>query len=533
MQNGDSGHRWRRLAGRVAGSTERHLDHILGGAERRRIIVVLAAVLALNSADSSTVGAAATQLRSSLHIDNADIGLLVAVSSLVAAVASIPFGILADRFKRTRILGLTIVAWGAAMVWSATATSFSKLLLARLFLGAGTAAAGPIVASLVGDYFGGEERGRIYSFILTGELAGAGVGFAVTGDIAALSWRAAFVFLAIPALYLAWRVFRLPEPARGSQKPLRTGVSAGEEIQEDPTDAQRLAEERGIKPDEDKVIGPEARTYGIVQAARAVLGIRTNVILIVASAVGYFYLSGIETFAVEYVKEEYGVAQALANLLLFVLGAGAVLGTIVAGSLSDRLLKRGFLNARVFVPGVAAILASVLFLPAILTRQTLTALPYLTAAAFMLSAQNPPIDAARLDIVPPLLWGRAEGIRTALRTGAQSLAPPIFGLMSNSILGHGRKGLQLTFSLTLVLLFASGVILLRAMKTYPRDVATASASRDRQHFPGQRTHTEGRMSRRDQPQDPVDLPSSGGVLGSSKQDTTPPPTWPDPPGVPL
>ncbi|HEX4862569.1 MAG TPA: MFS transporter, partial [Acidimicrobiales bacterium] len=462
---------------------------------------------------------------------NTDIGLLVAVSSLVAAVASVPFGMLADRVKRTRVLGVTIVAWGVAMVWSATASTFSDLLTARLFLGIGTAAAGPIVASLVGDYFSGEERGRIYSYILTGELAGAGVGFAVTGDIAALSWRAAFVILAVPAIYLAWRVFRLPEPARGNQDPLRTRGSPEAETLDNPTDAQRLAMERGIQPDPDKVVGPEIRSMGIIHAARIVLSIRTNVILIVASACGYFYLSGIETFAVEYVKEQYGVAQAVANLLLFVLGAGAVLGTVFAGNLSDRLLKRGFLNARVVVPGVTAILASFLFLPAIFTRQTLTALPYLTFAAFMLSAQNPPIDAARLDIVPPLLWGRAEGIRTALRTALQSLAPPIFGVMSNSVLGHGRKGLQLTFAVTLVLLFASGVILLRAVRTYPRDVATASASRDKERSAFSRGAPNG---------------GSGGAgpqyaspplevhrrLSQVEPGTPPPPPWPDPPPVP-
>ena len=503
MQSPGRAKRWRRRAGRLAESTERHLDQILGGPERRRVIVVLAAVLALNSADSSTVGAAATQLRHDLHIDNAQIGLLVAVSSLVAAVASIPFGILADRFRRTRILGVAIVGWGVAMVWSATAGNFSDLLTARLFLGIGTAAAGPIVASLVGDYFGGEERGRVYSYILTGELAGAGLGFAVTGDIAALSWRAAFIFLAIPALYLAYRVFKMPEPARGNQDPLRTSDVPAEAL-DNPTDAQRVAFERGVRPDPDKIIGPEIRSFGIIKATRVVLSIRTNVILIVASACGYFYLSGIETFAVEYVKQQYGVAQAVANLLLLVLGAGAALGTLTAGNLSDRLLNRGILNARVIVPGVAAILSSLLFLPAIFTRQTFTALPYLTFAAFMLSAQNPPIDAARLDIVPPLLWGRAEGIRTALRTGLQSLAPLIFGVLSNSILGHGRIGLQRTFAVTLVLLFASGVILLRAVKTYPRDVATASASRDR----------EREALRRSGP--PAPSPS----------------TWPDPPAVP-
>lgn len=471
----DYGRQWRRHAHRAARLTGRHLDRVLGGPERRRIIVVMACVLALNSADSATVGASATQLRSALHIDNADIGILVAVSSLVAAFASIPFGIVADRWRRTRVLGFTIVTWGVAMLWSATAGSFSELLLSRLFLGLGTAAAGPIVASLIGDYFGSAERGRIYSYILTGELAGAGVGFAFTGDIAALSWRAAFVALAIPALYLAWQVLRLPEPHRGEQDPLRSMGGPHEQ-----TDAQRLAEERGIRPDPAKVLGPEVRQMGLRDAVRAVLGIRTNVTLIIASACGYFYLSGIETFAVEYVKEQYGVDQALANLLLFVLGAGAVGGVVLAGGLSDRLLQRGFLTSRVVVPGVAAVLASFLFLPAILTRSTITAMPYLTAAAFMLAAQNPPIDAGRLDIVPPLLWGRAEGIRTALRTAAQSLAPPIFGFMSNSVLGHGRQGLQLTFTLTLVLLLASGVILLRAIKTYPSDVATASASRDRQ-----------------------------------------------------
>ena len=116
---------------------------------------MLAAILALSSADVVTVGASATQLRNDLSINNTDIGLLVAVSSLVGALASVPFGVLADRVRRTFILGAAIVLWGVAMVWSAMASSFGELLLTRLFLGSVTAAAGPLVASLVGDYFAG------------------------------------------------------------------------------------------------------------------------------------------------------------------------------------------------------------------------------------------------------------------------------------------------------------------------------------------------------------------------------------------
>src|SRR5919108_6510983 len=139
--------------GRLAGAGTRALEEALGGAERARVIVLLASVLALSSADATTVGASATQLRHALHISNTDIGLLVSVTSLVGAVASLPFGVLADRVRRTWTLGAAIVLWGAAMIWSATAGDFGELLLTRVFLGGVTAAAGPMVASLVGDYF--------------------------------------------------------------------------------------------------------------------------------------------------------------------------------------------------------------------------------------------------------------------------------------------------------------------------------------------------------------------------------------------
>ena len=155
----------------LAGTSARRLTRTLGGVERTRVIVLLAAVLALSSADATTVGAAARPLRDALRISNTDIGLLVTVTSLVAALASLPFGVLADRVRRTWTLGATIVLWGGAMIWSATVSSFEQLLVSRLVLGGVTAAAGPIVASLVGDYFASEERGRIYGFILAGELA--------------------------------------------------------------------------------------------------------------------------------------------------------------------------------------------------------------------------------------------------------------------------------------------------------------------------------------------------------------------------
>jgi MFS family permease len=466
------------------------LESAFGGPARTRVILVLGGVLALSSADTATVGASATSLRHALHISNADIGLLVAVNAVVAAIASVPFGVLADRVRRTTTLGITIVVWGACMIWSATANSFSHLLMTRLFLGVATASAGPFVASMLGDWFASAERGKIYSYVLTGELLGAGLGFAVTGDVAALSWQAAFVLLSIPAFVVAWAVFSLPEPLRGGAGAIAPGavaiptratsaattrgdVAAVQELEE--TDAQRVSREKGVAPDYANVLREDPRRMGIVRAARYILSIRTNAIMIIASACGYFYLSGVQTFGAELVHQQYGLNQALANLLILLLGISAVVGVLLGGRVGDVLLRRGYINGRLIVAAVTAALAAFAFIPALLTHQTRHAIPFLILAGFGLAAQNPPLDAARLDIMVPLLWGRAEGIRTLLRTAAQALAPLAFGATSDLVFGSHNGALDWTFLIMLLPLFASSFFLFRAMPTYPRDVATAAA----------------------------------------------------------
>jgi predicted MFS family arabinose efflux permease len=476
----------RRAIARSARWLTEELRQLLGGTERMRAVLVLASVLGLSGADVATVGSSATELRDALHIGNTQIGLLIAVSSLVGSAASLPFGVLADRAPRTRVLSAAIVLWAVAMVWSAFAGSFNQLLFARLFLGAVTAAAGPMVASLVGDYFPAGERGRIYGFVLAGELLGSGVGFAVTGDIAALSWRAAFASLAVPAIVLAWFVLRLPEPARGATAVLPIEgkrKAAAEEHVPGPTDAQVLAREKGVAADTGVVFPDDLERVKLRDAIHLVLHVRTNVVLIAASACGYYFLAGVQTFGIEFAKEQYGVGQALANVLLLVIGAGAVVGVIAGGQIGDWLVRRGVLTGRIFVSVATAGAAAVLFVPAILTRSATTAVPYLVVAAAFLSAQNPPLDAARLDIMPPALWGRAESIRTLIRSVAIALAPVLFGAVSEYVFGGGRTGLHWTFLVMLVPLGASAVLLARGLSTYPKDVAAAADAADWKHDP--------------------------------------------------
>ena len=75
----------------------------------------------------------------------------------------------------------------------------------------------PGEGGLPGDYFPAETRARNYGLILGGEMVGAGFGFEVSGNLAALlSWRWSFWVLVPPAVVLAVALRRwLPEPPRG------------------------------------------------------------------------------------------------------------------------------------------------------------------------------------------------------------------------------------------------------------------------------------------------------------------------------
>jgi predicted MFS family arabinose efflux permease len=464
------------------------LTEVLGGPDRRRVVILLASVLGLSAADNGAVGAVAVQLEQGLHIGNWQVGLMVTVSSLVGAVATIPVGALTDRSRRVRLLWISIAVWAAAQACGAVAPSFTFLMVTRVALGAVTATAGPTIASLTGDFFPGRERGRMYGFILTGEVAGAGVGVVLAGLAAGwFGWRAALAVLAVPAVVLSVAVRRLlPEPARGGQ-------SRVEATRED-TVVLRKIEELGVEPDEDIVIDGDAEDFGLWAAVKYVLRVRTNVILIVASSLGYFFFAGLRTFAVVFMRGRYGVGQGPATMLLAVVGLGAVAGLLVAGGKADGLIRRGRLDGRLLVGTVGYVVAAALLVPALLSPLLFVSLPLFVAAAAFVAAPNPALDAARLDVVPSRLWGRAEGVRTMMRQSLEAFAPLLFGLLSE-VLGGSRAGLgagidvrhttvslaqahglDLTFLIMIVPLVAGGLVLLGGRRSYPVDVASAGES---------------------------------------------------------
>jgi predicted MFS family arabinose efflux permease len=487
---------------------ERPLEQLAGGPARLKVIVLLACVLSLDAADKATVGAVATPMKAALHVGNLQIGWLVTAATAVAAVMTLPFGALVDRVRRVHLLAIVLVVWSATMIVSGLAVSYPMLLLSRLALGVVASAASPAVTSLTGDFFRPGERGRIFGYVLAGELLGVAFGFLVCGNVAAWwSWRAAFFVLAMLGFVLAVVLWRsLPEPARGGQGRILVGarhlsgeggLGAGEASQ--CGSLRRVIRWRGVRP-RHALMTMDPATASLWRAVRYVLAVPTSRALIVASALGYFYFTGLRTFAIVFMRGRFGLGQSAASSLAVLIGLGAVAGVLLAGRLGDRLIDRGRLAGRVLVAAMAYLLATAAFLPGLLAGTLWLAGPFFFLAAAGIGGANPAVDAARLDVMPSALWGRAEGVRATFRFALEAAAPPLFGYVSARLAGHagsggtaagaaagsaaaariGAAGLDHTFLLMLAPLAAAGVLLLvRATRTYARDVASALAAERR------------------------------------------------------
>lgn len=429
-------------------SSTTRLTGAAGGPQRLKPLVLLALVVGLQAADAGTVGALVVPLKQSLHIDNTQVGLLVTVSTGIGALATLVAGPLADRTVRVRLLWATLLVCSAAMALSAVSPSYGWLLACRVALGAGVAVSGPVVASLIGDYFSPGERGRVYGLLLAGAGACTAVGLLVSGQLGAVSWRLGFWWLGLVGLAVAVAVATmLREPVRGG--------------------STRAASATPAYPTQRRCLWREVRY---------VLSIRTNVVLVVGSSFGYFFMAGLSTFGVALLRGRFQIGQSEATLLVLGLGVGALVGVLGSGRIADWLMTRGHLSARMTVGGSAFLVAAIFILPTLLTHNLPLAMVFAFLAAIGLGGVNPPLNAARLDIVHSRLWGTAEAVRTTLVSISTGLAPLVFGFVSTE-LGDSPASLDHTFLIMLgCLVVAAALIVCVARRTYPRDVATALAS---------------------------------------------------------
>ena len=119
---------------------------------------------------------------SHLGADPAGVGMVAAVSAFTGVVASIPAGMLSDRWGRKKMLVLSSAAFASAPFLYLLVTNIYQLAVIRFYHGLATAIFVPVATALVSDLFH-QERGEKIGWFSTSTLVGRFMAPIVGGSI--------------------------------------------------------------------------------------------------------------------------------------------------------------------------------------------------------------------------------------------------------------------------------------------------------------------------------------------------------------
>lgn len=419
-------------------------------------MVALALVTLVDAVDVSILRGVLPLLEEDWGLSDLQLGLLGFAFIFVNIVASIPAGWMADRYRRTRIIGLTMLTWSAFSVASATAVNYANLFAARAALGMGQAIDDPASTALLADYYPARLRGRVFSVQQVTQFIGAAIGLGLGGFVgSALGWRWAFLLVGTPGIVVALMVFRLREPVRGEAEHIEVLGAVLEETNDRTTSPRTMG------------IGSFLRTakHEIVTEIRGIFRIRTMRYILVGVSVLLFTVTGIGYWLAVYHDRYSGMSLTQATAATAaVLGTGGIFGTIWGGRLTDKIYGQGPAG-RITMVGNTIIGSLALFvlsfnLPVVPLRLLLQFF-----GTFVGAAAVPGLRASMTDVVPAA--SRGIGVSAFSLSAAvfgTALAPPIVGALSDL-----TSSLLAAFNIVSPIVVIGALILLRARKTIVAD----------------------------------------------------------------
>jgi MFS family permease len=149
-----------------------------------------------------------------LGMSTATAGLLGSVTLLASAAGGLAFGVIADRYGRTRALVWSVLIYSVFTALCGFAQSVMQLAIFRICLGIGMGGEWASGAALVSETWPDEHRGKALGLMQSAWAVGYGLAAIVTAIVLPRwGWRAVFFVGIVPALVTIWIRRRVPEPA--------------------------------------------------------------------------------------------------------------------------------------------------------------------------------------------------------------------------------------------------------------------------------------------------------------------------------
>lgn len=413
------------------------------GYYRWYVVILLMCIYACNVLDRTVLNMLFEPIKHEFGLSDNQLGFLAGIAYAVPnAIASLPFGMLADRVNRKNLLAFVAAGWSALTAFSGLTVSYWNLLLTRAGLGAMEAGCPPNAISLVTDYFPPRRRSTATAVYMMGVTLGMLGGYAVIGVIAAAyGWRAAFFVAGIPGVLLAILLFfTVREPQRDIAKPSHSGAPA------------------------------LRTTLGFIRNQKALVHVIAALVLISASVTAAY------VWTTSYLMRFHGISiREVGVILALSFGVFGSIGTTVGGIVADRM-GHGNSRWRIRVPAITLLLSTILWIAILITTSKPVVVFLLCVWAIFSAAWVGPIYGLIVSLVVPRMRGTAMSLSTILANliGA-ALGPQIIGFISDHISPiMGNESLR--YALLVPLFFNLWAIwhCLSAMRTVESDLLKAN-----------------------------------------------------------
>src|SRR5262245_16697607 len=174
-------------------------------------------ICCFNFADRAVFSVLAQSIKVEFKLTDLEVSAFSLGFAGLYAFFGIPFGRIAERTHRLRLIAVVTAIWSAMTALCGMAQNFWHMLFARFGVGLGEAGFLSPVGSLVADHFPAKRRASMMSLVMLGTPVGTFLGALIAGWAAGhWGWRAAFYTLGLPGFLAALFVwFALREPPRG------------------------------------------------------------------------------------------------------------------------------------------------------------------------------------------------------------------------------------------------------------------------------------------------------------------------------
>ena len=318
-------------------------------------------------------------------------GFLVTIRVAANLLVNIPAGMLVDIIgKKALLMALALLATGVPYFLVGVSHSFFWVALFMAFVGVGNYLWHPAAISTLSEKYP-DKRGYAIAIHAIGPNIGESLAPLLVGVLLlSLSWRTVLFVNLIPGIVIAFVLWKYLFGKLDSRTERKKGISTGEYL----AGMKRMAQNPSI------------------------------LLLVLVAGMRSMTQQGLHTFLPIYLTNDLGLSSAVAGVYLSVTQTAGMIGTPIAGSLSDRSGRKRVLTAGLFSTSIALFVLAYFQL----TWLFITGLALL---GFFLYAVRPVIWAWVLDLSPKELGGSTVSFFSGSQSLLSSLSPLICGFIAD------------------------------------------------------------------------------------------------------